>query len=162
MHEVELVEDDLGHYADASPNITQGLAEILSANRTIDHWASRVFFLLWRLVEYSSATFVRKLNNLYCGQRSLVVDDVLNVAGVSWYMYHIQQWDVDMYLLDHLNKTSELLVHGDLLFSGGKREDVCIESTPWIFFLEFFRVILFCRFFLLCLWPCCFLVAPGL
>ena len=101
MHEVEFVEDDLGHYADASPKITQGIAEVLSANRTIDRWASRFFFLLWRLVEYSSATFVRKLNNLYCGQRSLVVDDVFDVAGVSLYMHYVQQWYVDMYLLDH-------------------------------------------------------------
>ena len=90
MREVEFVEDDFGHYADASPKVTQGIAEVLSANRRIDCWASRVFFLLWRLVEYSSATFFRKLNNLYCGQRSLVVDDVLDVAGVSWYMHHVQ------------------------------------------------------------------------
>ena len=62
-----------------------------------------------------------------------------------------------MYLLDHLNKTSELLVHGDLLFPGGKREEACIESFSWIFFLGFFRVIMFYRLFLLCLWPCCFL-----
>ena len=90
MHEVEFVEDDLGHYADASPKVTQRIAEVLSANRTIDHWASRVFFLLWRLVEYSSATFFRKFDNLHCGQRSLVVDDVLDVAGVSWYMHYVQ------------------------------------------------------------------------
>ena len=90
MREVELVEDDLGHHTDASPKITQGIAEVLSANRTIDHRASRVFFLLWRLVEYSSATFFRKLDNLHCGKRSLVVDDVLDVAGVSWYMHYVQ------------------------------------------------------------------------
>ena len=40
MSEVELVEDDLGHYADASPKVTQGITEVLSANRTIDRWAS--------------------------------------------------------------------------------------------------------------------------
>ena len=90
MHEVELVEDDLGHYADASPKVTQGIAKVFSANRTIDHWASRVFFLLWWLVEYSSATFFCELNNLRCGQRSLVVDDVFDVVGVSWYMHHVQ------------------------------------------------------------------------
>ena len=67
MREVELVEDDLRHYADTSPKVTQGIAEVLSANQTIDHRASRVFFLLWRLVEYSSATFFRKLDNLRCG-----------------------------------------------------------------------------------------------
>ena len=59
MREVEFVEDDLGHYADTSPKVTQGIAEVLSANRTIDRWASRVFFLLGRLVEHSSATFFR-------------------------------------------------------------------------------------------------------
>ena len=89
MCEVEFFEDDLGHYADASPKVTQGIAEVLSANRTIDHWASRVFFLLWRLVEYSSATFFCELNNLHCGHWSLVVDDVLDVVGVSWYMHHV-------------------------------------------------------------------------
>ena len=81
MREVESVEDDLGHYADASPKVTQGIAEVLSANRAIDRWASWVFFLLWRLVEYSSATFLRELNNLHCRQQSLVVDDVLDVAA---------------------------------------------------------------------------------
>ena len=90
MREVELVEDNLGHYADACPKVTQGIAEVLSANRTIDHWTPRIFFLLGRLVDYSSATFLRKLDNLRCGQRSLVVDDVLDVAGVSWYMHYVQ------------------------------------------------------------------------
>ena len=90
MREVEFVEDDLGHYADTSPKVTQGIAEVLSANRAIDRWASWVFFLLWRLVEYSSATFFRKLDNLHCGQQSLVVDNVLDVAGVSWYMHYVQ------------------------------------------------------------------------
>ena len=90
MREVESVKDDLGNYADASPKVTQDIAEVLSANREIDCWASRVFFLLWRLVEYSSATFFRKLNNLHCGQRSFVVDDVLDVASVSWYMQYVQ------------------------------------------------------------------------
>ena len=47
MREVEFVKDDLGHYADASPKVTQGVAKVLSANRTIDRWASRVFFLHW-------------------------------------------------------------------------------------------------------------------
>ena len=61
MREVESIEDDLGHYADASPKVTQGIAEVLSPDRTIDRWASRVFFLLWRLVEYSSATFFCEL-----------------------------------------------------------------------------------------------------
>ena len=89
MREVELVEDDLGHDADASPKVTQGVAKVLSANRTIDRWASRVFFLLGRLVEYRTTTFFRKLDNLHCGQRSLVVDDVLDVAGISWYMHHV-------------------------------------------------------------------------
>ena len=101
MREVDLGEDDLGHYADAIPKVTQGIAEVLSDNRTIDHWASRVFFLLWWLVEYSSATFIRKLDNLHCGQGSLVVDHVFDVAGVSLYMHYVQQWYVDMYLLDH-------------------------------------------------------------
>ena len=101
MHEVELVEDDLGHYADTSPKVTQGIAEVLSANRTIDRWASRVFFFPWRLVEYCSATYFCKLDNLHCGQRSIVVDDVFDVAGVSLYMHYVQQWYVDMYLLDH-------------------------------------------------------------
>ena len=90
MREVESVEDDLGHYANASPKVTQGIAEVLSANRTINRWASRVFFLFWRLVEYSSATFFCELNNLRCGQRLLVVDDVLDVASVSWYMHYVQ------------------------------------------------------------------------
>ena len=101
MREIEVVKDNLRHYADASSKVTQGIAEVLSANRTIDRWASRVFFLLWWLVEYSSATFIRKLDNLHCGQRSLVVDDVYDVAGVSLYMHYVQQWYVDMYLLDH-------------------------------------------------------------
>ena len=47
MREVEFIEDNLGHYADASPKVTQGIAEVLSANRAVDRWASRVFFLLW-------------------------------------------------------------------------------------------------------------------
>ena len=90
MREVEHVEDDLGHYADASPKVTQGIAEVLSANRTIDRWASRVFLFRWRLVEYCSATFFHKLDNLHCGQRPLVVDDVFDVAGVGWHMHHVQ------------------------------------------------------------------------
>jgi len=39
-------------------------------------------------------------------------------------MHYVQQWDVGMYLLDHLNETSELLVHGGLLFLGGKWEEL--------------------------------------
>ena len=38
MREVEFVEDDFGHYADASQKVTQGIAEVLSANRAIDRW----------------------------------------------------------------------------------------------------------------------------
>ena len=87
------------------------------------------------------------------GRLLLMMSDVLDVVCVSWYMHHVQQWDVDMYLLDHLNKTSELLVHGGLLFLGDKRDEACIERFLWIFFLGIFRVIMFWRFFLLYLWP---------
>ena len=90
MREVELVEDDLGHYADASPKIAQGVAEVFSANRTCDRWAPWIFFLLWGLIEYSCATLFCELDDLRCGQRSLVVDDVLDVVSVGWYMHHVQ------------------------------------------------------------------------
>ena len=73
MHEVELVEDDLGHYADASPEVTQGIAVVLSANRTIDRWASRVFFLLWRLVEYSSLHSSASLTTSIVGSGRLLL-----------------------------------------------------------------------------------------
>ena len=36
MREIEVVKDNLGHYADASPKVTQGIAEVLSANRAIE------------------------------------------------------------------------------------------------------------------------------
>ena len=90
MREIELVEDDLGHHADASPKIAKGMAKVLSANRTGDRWAPRFFLLLWRLVEYSSATLFCKLDDLFHGLRSLVVDDVLDVASVSWYIHYVQ------------------------------------------------------------------------
>ena len=90
MREVESIEDDLGHYADASPKVTQGIAEVLSANRLIDRWPSRVFFLLRRLVEYSCATLFYEFDDLRRGQRSLVVDDGVDVASVSWYMHYVQ------------------------------------------------------------------------
>ena len=45
MCEVELVEDDLGHYADASPKVTQDVAEVLSADRACDRWAPWIFLL---------------------------------------------------------------------------------------------------------------------
>ena len=91
MREVEFVEDDFGHYVEASPKVTQGIAEVLSANRAIDRWASRVSFLLWRLVEYSCVTLFRELNDLHRGQGSFVVDDVLDVESISWHMHYIQK-----------------------------------------------------------------------
>jgi hypothetical protein len=40
MSEVQLVEDDLGHHANASPKVAQGMAEVLCSNRACDFWAT--------------------------------------------------------------------------------------------------------------------------
>ena len=99
------------------------------------------------MIEYRCATLFRELDNLHGGKKSLVVDDVLDVMGVRWYMHHIQQRDVNMYLLDHLNKASELFVHGCPPVTSRKLQETGISVILGGRFLLRFPGVFLCLFF---------------
>ena len=96
------------------------------------------------MVEYSCATLFRELDN-YGGQRPFVVDDVLDISGVGQYMHYVKQRDINMYLLDHLNKTGKLLIHGCLHVTGGERQETGFDIVPFLvpwFLLDLLVVLL--------------------
>ena len=86
------------------------MIKLLSSDGTCDGGASWFLLLLQERVEYSCATFTRKLHDLGGRQDPLVAKDIVEILGVRGNLHSIKKWYVAIKLLNYLDKLAELLV----------------------------------------------------